>query len=199
MTVESSIQTNSLPWQVRQAGKNLSEWIQLQLSSGEQETSSTPPDFELPVWISEALIGLFAIGAIIWVSWLIVQAIERYLENRQGNRPSQPVVQLTPELANQSVKEWLKQARQFEQERNWREACRALYMAALQILHDRDWISHQVSRTDGEYLREIQTLKQPRPVQLLVNTHERSLFGGDTLTAENLKRCRTAYEEIEKR
>ena len=72
-------------------------------------------------------------------------------------------------------------------------------MAALQVLADLDWVPHLPSRTDGEYLQAVQPLSRPRPLQLLIRTHERSLFGGDRLTAENLQRCRRAYEELDKR
>lgn len=198
MSAESSVKTNSLPWQIRHAGKNLSEWIQRQLYV-EDSADSSPPTFELPEWVGQLLLWILVVGATLWLAWLIVQAIDRYLQNHGGRPRLKLTVEEIPDEVEHSVKEWLRLARQFEQAGKWREACRALYMAALQVLHDREWVPHQASRTDGEYLQAIHCLKQPRPLQLLINTHERSLFGGDALTADNLKRCRTAYEEIENR
>lgn len=195
MTTQSSIQTNSLPWQLRQAGKNLSEWIQLKLSQGESQDTSPPPSFEFPAWLGPLLFWCLVAGAIIWLAWLIVQLADRYLENQQS-QPSPPQIELIAPPEEHTVAAWLRRAKQFEREGNWREACRALYLAALQLLHDCEWIPHQASRTDGEYLQAVQSLKQPRPLQVLIRTHERSLFGGEPLAADNAKRCRQAYEEI---
>lgn len=198
MAAESSIQTNSVPWQIRQAGKNLSEWIQLQLMQ-DSEPQSPPPNWELPPWVGQIFFSLVIIVGIALFAWIIVQLIDRYLAYRRDR--SQPLPQMPAVVppTYQSAAELLKQARQFEREGNWRAACRALYLAALQRLHDREWVLHLPSRTDGEYLQAIQTLQQPRPLQLLIRTHERSLFGGDRLSADNVQRCRQAYEEIEKR
>jgi hypothetical protein len=179
-------------------GKNLSEWIQLQLS-GNDAPESPPPSFEFPAWIGQLLFWGLVAGALIWFAWLIVRAIDDYVVNRRPQPQPQPQVQWVRETAPQGVAAWLRQAQQYEREGNWREACRALYMAALELLHDRDWVPHQPSRTDGEYLQAIQPLPQPRPLQVLIRTHERSLFGGESLGADNLQRCRQAYEEIEKR
>ena len=188
----SSIQHTSLPWQLRQAGKNLSEWIQLQLA--QQETPDAPlPTFTFPAWLGPLLFWSAVTGGVLWLAWLIVQIIDRYLENRQA-RTAPPPVEFMPPPEEHTVAAWLRRAKQFEQEGNWREACRAMYMAALQLLHDREWIPHQPSRTDGEYLQAIRTLQKPRPLQMLIRTHERSLFGGEVLAADNVQRCRQAYE-----
>ena len=198
MNAESSIQTNSVPWQIRQMGKNLSEWIQLQLS-GNGGPSEPLPTYEFPPWLGQLLFWCVVVGVIVWAAWLVVQFIDQYLATRRRKtKPPAPVRLIAPSIDG-SAAAWLRQARQFERAGNWREACRALYMAALQLLHDRKQIPHQFSRTDGEYLQIIQRLKQPRPLQVLIRTHERSLFGGEVLGADNFQRCRQAYEEIEKR
>ncbi|HEY9889749.1 MAG TPA: DUF4129 domain-containing protein [Candidatus Obscuribacterales bacterium] len=199
MAADSSLQTNNIPWQLRQMGKNLSEWIQLQLSRGGEESPSPLPSFEFPVWIGQLFFWAVVLGAVVWLAWLIVQVLDRYFERRRTQPRSQPQVKTLLSPTEHSVGEWLRRAKQFEREGNWREACRALYLAALQLLHDRQWVPHQASRTDGEYLAAIQALQQPRPWQLLIRTHERSLFGADPLSADHLKRCRLAYEELEQR
>ena len=197
MAADASIQTNNVPWQVRQGGINLSEWIQLQLSR-RQPRESEPFSFDWPPWITELILWLVIAVVVLWVAWLIVQSLERYLAYRQGRQP-QPQPQTVSQVRDRSAADWLRQAQQFEREGDWPAACRALYMAALQVLADRDWVPHLPSRTDGEYLQAVQPLSRPRPLQLLIRTHERSLFGGDRLTAENLQRCRRAYEELDKR
>jgi len=194
-----SVQQSNLAWQLRHLGKNVSEWIQLQLSRGDPEPQAPPPEFTLPDWLGRFFLGMIIAIAVIWLAWLLVQLVERYLAGRAEQSQRQPVIQTIRDTEPDTVAAWLQRARQAEQDGNWREACRSLYMAALQLLDDREWIPHQISRTDGEYLQESQRLKQPRPLQLLVRTHERSLFGGVSLTAENLQHCRRAYEELAKR
>ncbi|MBE7380878.1 MAG: DUF4129 domain-containing protein [Leptolyngbya sp. SIO1E4] len=195
MTAES-IQTSSLAWQIRHLAKNLSEWIRLQLVFPDVPDL---PSWEYPPWIGRFLLGLAVIGGVLWLAWVLVQLVDRYLMNRAQLPQSQLHVQTVHPPPARTAADWMRQAQRFEQQRNWQEACRAIYLAALQLLHERDWISHQFSRTDGEYLQAIQTLKQPRPLQLLIRTHERSHFGAAPLTAENLHRCRQAYQEIENR
>ncbi len=192
------IETTNLPWQLRNAGKNLSEWIQLRLAGNEEETNNVPTSWDIPEWIAQVLFWLLAMAGIVLLAWVIVQLLDQFLARRSRRQNRQPLVQPLPQETQHSVAEWLRLAKQHEQAGNWREACRALYMAALQLLHDRGWIPHQPGRTDGEYWHEVQALKQPRPWQLLIRTHERSLFGGEVLTAENLQRCRRAYEEVAK-
>lgn len=194
-----SIQTNNLAWQIRHLGKNASEWIQLQLSRGDNQGPEDPlPMLEFPAWLGPVLFWTIAIIGVLWVAWMIVQLLDAYLSRRLGTRVQSPEVQITQAAPDRKVGDWLRQARQFEQAGNWPAACRALYMAALQLLHDRDWVPHLASRTDGEYLQATRRLQQSRPLQILIRTHERSQFGAASLTSENLQRCRRAYEEIAK-
>ena len=194
----ASIQTTNWSWQLRHLGNNLSEWIQFQLSRRGQDSREPPPTFEFPDWVGELLFWVAITVVVIWVALLIVQLIDKYRARRVGQPLGRIATQaITPEPARTAA-DWVRQARQFERHGNWQEACRAFYLAALQLLNDRDWLPHQLSRTDGEYLQAIQKFKQPRPLQLLIRTHERSHFGGESLTAENLQHCRQAYGEIEK-
>ncbi|MGF1520956.1 MAG: DUF4129 domain-containing protein [Leptolyngbyaceae cyanobacterium] len=200
MTAES-IQESNLPWQLRQLSRNAVEWIQLQLPRGEPTSTNEPPPVrELPDWLASLVQwGTVACLALL-AAWLLVRMFEAFAERRRQRLQQEPVVATLQSLQEQHTSnEWLRRAKEFEQQGRWAEACRALYLAALQLLHDRSWIPHQPSRTNGEYLQAIQALQRPRPWQLLVRTHERSHFGTDALTAENVQRCRQAYQEVEKR
>ncbi|MEM6837238.1 MAG: DUF4129 domain-containing protein [Cyanobacteria bacterium P01_C01_bin.120] len=195
MADASSIQSSSVPWQIRQGGKNLSEWIQLQLSQRAANESTPPPDFDFPQWLGPFIMWSLIIAGAIWLGWVLVQALEQYQASRRA-RPAKPTVEFMVPLEKHTAAGWLRQAQQFERDGKWREACRALYMAALQLLHEREWLADLPSRTDGEYLQAVQQLQKPRPLQVLIRTHERSLFGGEVLAADNVQRCRRAYEEL---
>ncbi len=195
-----AIQKTSLAWELRHLGKNFSEWLQYQLANQDNTPpEDLPPSFALPEWIGNLLFWLAIAAGVLWLTWVLVQLLDRYSAHTRGRTPRQPQIETLIAEPERTVAAWLREARDHEQQGNWRGACRALYFAALQVLHDREWVPHLVSRTDGEYLQAIEPLKRRRPLQLLIRTHERSHFGADPLTAANLQHCRQAYEEITKR
>ncbi|MEG4005235.1 hypothetical protein QUA41_00410 [Microcoleus sp. Pol11C1] len=51
-----------------------------------------------------------------------------------------------------SVAKWLLRSQKLQQQGKYRQACRCLYLAALQPLNDAGTAIHQPSPTDGEYL-----------------------------------------------
>ena len=192
-----SIQTSTLGWQVRLLTQRLGEWIEL-LLSGQAPSNEPPPEFTLPPWVGVALLWTAVTATALLVAWIIYQVIVYLLANRVAPGPSAVLKAVVEPEPKRSASEWLREAKRLEQAGDWRGACRALYMAALQTLSDRGWIPEQHSRTDGEYLAELHQVTQPRPYQLLIRTHERGEFSDEALTAENLTRCRRAYQEIEK-
>jgi Domain of unknown function (DUF4129) len=203
--VPQAIEQTSLGWQIRLASQRAGEWVELQFSKWNQPNPDVPepptlPEF--PAWLGPLLFWLLIIGAVVLLSILILSIIDHFLAERasQGKPQWRKAPTTVPEP---TLSEWLKTAQRFAQAGNWPEACRALYMAALQKLHDRKWIAHQPSRTDREYITQLLTpvtnIPQPRPYQLLITTHERAHFGQDPLSEEVYQRCRTAYQEIEKK
>lgn len=194
-----SIQRTNVAWQLRHLGKNASEWIQLQLVRGEPTAPREPPStFEWPAWIGEVVFWVAIVAGVVWLAWVVVQLVDRYRASRQAQNRQQPKIQTIDPLPERTAAAWLREAQELERQGNWRAACRAFYLATLQVLHDREWVTHLGSRTDGEYLSAINTLKRRRPLQLLIRTHERAHFGAEPMTADNLQHCRRAYEEIDK-
>ncbi|MFM7426327.1 MAG: DUF4129 domain-containing protein [Elainella sp.] len=115
-----------------------------------------------------------------------------YLENLE--RRSGPV-RLTP------PPDWLQQAQTAHRQGDYRLACRALYLAALQRLSERGLIPQALSRTDGEYLSLLHQLDLPladqQPYQLLIRTHERLAFDQFAASADLYDRCWQAYRQLE--
>ncbi|MEO1589907.1 MAG: DUF4129 domain-containing protein [Cyanobacteria bacterium J06632_22] len=196
-----SIQTSTLGWQVRLLTQRLGEWIEL-LLSGQEPSNEPPPEFTLPAWVGTVLLWTAVTATSLLLAWIIYQIVVYLLANRATPRPTTILTALIEPEPARTAAEWLREAKRLEAAGDWRGACRALYMAALQTLSDRGWIAAQASRTDGEYLTALETtahpITQPRPYQLLIRTHERGQFSDQVLTAENLQRCRRAYQEIEK-
>lgn len=193
-----AIQENSVGWQLQQLSHRLMQWIEWQLAQGNSNTDSVPEPIVWPSWLATLLLWLL-MGSLVLLLTLLIWQVADYLLNYRQPQPTQAMTaNAATESPQRSVAEWVRQANQLAQAGQWQAACHAFYMAALQKLHDRQWIEHQPSRTDQEYLQLLGSLAQPRPCQLLINTHERSHFGTDRLTEEHFNRCRQAYRELEK-
>lgn len=192
------IQDSSVGWHVQLLGQRLKQWIEWQLSRAPDDAGPDPNPMVWPAWLGPLLLWFLLGCLVLLLSLLLLQALEYLLNYRQPRQAQGTTVVTEAEVPHLTVAEWVRQANQLAQAGQWQAACHAFYRAALQKLHDRDWISHQPSRTDQEYLQRLDTVTQPRPYQLLIRTHERSHFGEDTLTEANFQRCRQAYRELDK-
>ncbi|MBC7971250.1 MAG: DUF4129 domain-containing protein, partial [Verrucomicrobia bacterium] len=152
-------------------------------------------NWALPEWFLQGFFWTVIVAMVTGVGWQLYQIFKPYVEDylRQGRTQS-------PSLSNpvkQSAAEWLERSRHAQQQGNYREACRSLYMASLHHLSDRNLIRQEESRTDGEYLSLILQIDPPQPYQLLIRTHERLCFSDATISAETFERCWQAYQEIQ--
>ncbi len=165
------------------------------------------PDFpELPEWsfpaeVAQVLFWLLLVALTAWLGLLLYRAfgpsIREWLERDQkwvklGGSPSTAA-------EDRSVQYWQQQAQDLAKQGNYAAACKALYRATLQRLHDAQVLKHDASRTDGEYMTGLRRLlgDMPRPYQLLIGTHERLVYGRAIASAEMFKRCRSAYEALQ--
>jgi hypothetical protein len=143
--------------------------------------------------ISWLLLSLF----LLWLGWQLWRLLEPYLYSylsqigNSANRDDQQI-----ELATEA---WLARSQAYFSQGNYREACRCLYMAMLQHLHERAIAQHQGSRTDGEYLQLVSQLPQSQSYQTLIMTHEQLCFGNAEVLPETFAQCQQAYREIDKR
>lgn len=190
---------DSLGWQIQLLQMRFAEWLD-RIFQPKPDQDMKVPQWGIPDWLArlllEGLFWLMVFAVIGWAGWLIFKAISPYLgldwlPRRQKQRHSNIVEE------SLSVSEWLQRSQAFAQRGNYREACRALYQAALQKLDERELILNQASRTDGEYISLLQTLPNSQPYETLINTHERICFSQTPITKENFVHCEQAYREIE--
>jgi hypothetical protein len=134
---------------------------------------------------------------LIWVGWqmwqrfhLSIYSLTNPLNQATGKGSRTPAQEL-------SVATWLQRSQKLQQQGNYREACRCLYMAMLQRLNDSGLAPHHSSRTDGEYLQLVQQLSQPQPYQTLIMTHQRLCFSNAEVSSAVFEQCQQAYREIE--
>ena len=226
--LEGTYRTNSFAWQSGKLVRQFREWLEYRLSLFEIDGPDLPelPDWSLPEILQQILFWGLVAALSAWLAFLLYRALEQpirdWLEKNQGwtklgDRTT------TPDT-DRSAQYWWQQAQAFAKQGNYKEACKALYFATLQQLHDARILPHDASRTDGEYLTSIgQKLNPdsphqssasvstssepaagpaaesvPRPYQLLIGTHERLVFGIADASGEVFKRCRSAYVQVQK-
>lgn len=191
-----TFEKTSFDWQLHQLQRQFGEWVQRLLSN-----NSNAPDenWQLPEWLLNSLFWLIVIGLAGFLGWQLYRLLSPYLAASWRSRQNLYSVAASP-TETLPVAEWLQRSRQAQQQGNYREACRALYMAMLQRLNDQNLIAQQPSLTDGEYaalLHTLSTLDRPQPYHLLLRTHESLHFSQAAISAETCDRCWQAYREID--
>lgn len=180
-------------WQFQQFSQRIGEWIEARWNRIQASPSSGDwpkfPSVSQSLW--EGLFWLIVVGAVAWVLWKLTPIVERYWMQQQGDR-----LPVAPSAPVRSKSEWLQLAQRYQQQQNYSQACRALYIAVLHHLNDRGLLSIDQSRTNGEYLRFIQTLPRPHPYQVLLNAHDQVYYGDRPASAETFNQCQRAYQEI---
>jgi hypothetical protein len=186
-----TFEQTSLDWQLQQLQQRVGEWIERLFSPHWRDH---PTNWNLPVWFLQGCFWLIVTSLVGWAGWQLYQLLSPYFYSwKPGLQPASTGAAESTEL---SAEQWLRRSRSAQQQRNYREACRVLYLAMLQHLNDRELIRQQASRTDGEYLSLVQTLTPSQPYQILIRTHERLCFDQTAISAETFDRCWQAYQEI---
>jgi Domain of unknown function (DUF4129) len=187
---------NGLGWQLQQLGRRFGEWLELRLP----RSVDTPnvPQWSVPNWIWEVAFWAIVISATLWLGWQLFQLLSPYLNPANPQSARWLIRKAASEESEKTVADWVRLMQEFQRQGNYREACRALYMAMLQRLNDTKLVPHQPSRTDGEYLQVVQQLPQSQAYQTLIRTHEQLCFGDAAVSVDVFNRCQRAYQEIER-
>lgn len=195
--MSGTFEKDSLGWQVQLLQQQLGEWFE-RLLTGAQAPSANSPNWSVPAWVLPLLFLTIAIALILWIGWQLYRLLSPYLLINLFPRRAHPKdtagrdsVELVPGAR------WVVRSRTYAQQGNYRAACQALYMAVLQQLDDRKILPGDRSRTDGEYLRFLQTQSNPRPYQVLFRTHERLCFDEAEISEAQFIDCEQAYRETE--
>ncbi|MBD2260360.1 DUF4129 domain-containing protein [Pseudanabaena sp. FACHB-2040] len=195
--VAGSYNINTPGWQIRKTVRQFQEWFEYQFSKVDLEGPDLP-QWSWPAGLARGLFWVLVVGLGLWLSWLLYRAILASWQKRQARQAAQPATRSVPTPEVRSAQAWWREANALAQAGQYRAACRALYLAALQKLHEQQQIVYDPSRTDGEYLQTLAQAPRGRPYELLIRTHERSEFGNATVSAETYQRCRQAYQEIDR-
>ncbi|MBD1914181.1 DUF4129 domain-containing protein [Leptolyngbya sp. FACHB-16] len=183
-------------WVIQRETRRVSEWLNLILFGGDRNPNDYIPNWAIPEWLLRTIFWTFTVTLATWAGWQLYRLLAPYINELRLARTDYVVVGATAPEVGTPVEEWLRRSHAAQQQGNYREACRTLYMAALQKLSDADLIRQQSSRTDGEYLSLLSELPQPQPYEELVRVHELLCFGDRPITAETYQRCQRAFQEI---
>ena len=185
---------DGIGWQAQQLQQRVSEWAEFQFSSNAPDVplESIPG---LAPWVATALLRLLLALAIAWLGWVVFQIARPVVRQWLAQKPL--ATQPRRSQSAPSAAAWLQRSRDWQQQGNYRQACRALYMAMLEHLHETQQVSRSPSRTDGQYGDRIRELSQPGPYRVLLKVHEQLCFGQADVSADVFQRCQEAYRAIE--
>lgn len=195
LVASGTYEKNSLDWQLQLWWQQLSEWLDRLLQ--QTPTNRLPQiDWQLPDAVQRGLFWVMVFAVMSWAGWQLYRLLQPYWVSWWLQ--SQPLVypSTTAQTPSLSIAEWLNRSHLAQQQGNYREACRALYMATLQHLSDRDLIPPEPSRTDGEYLQLLHAILPAHPYQVLIQAHEQICFSDAPVAKGTFDRCWQAYQQV---
>jgi hypothetical protein len=192
---------NSIGWQLQQIKQSVGEAIEqflanLRLNPQPPKPNEKPPNIDWN-WLSYwryFLVTVVVLLLVVWLVWWLGPIVRGAMARWQREGPMEPGT-VVPMRSAGSL---LQDARDYSGQGNYREACRALYLATLQQLNDRKILPHQLSRTDGEYARMVERLNTAQAHQTILNIHEQITFRPGTVDAATFQACEQAYGAIDK-
>ena len=149
-----------------------------------------------PPWLGPLLVRLVWLLLAILVIWFAYQVIYPYWQ-QWVRKSKQPKSELVEPVQVYTVAELLTKSQQFQQDGDYTQASRWLYLAMLQRLNDANLIPHQFSRTDREYINVLSAIPIVNVGEILVSIHEQLHFGNRQIAIEDFDRCQQAYRQIE--
>jgi Domain of unknown function (DUF4129) len=189
LSIMSKFEKDNWSWQSGQLQQRFSEWLEAKLKFGNNNQSLAP-------WLISSIsyfLWFLLIAGILWVAYRIIQSYWPQLARQRFITTPAPVTVKTYTLA-----ELLAQAQRWQQEGNYSEACRCLYLAMLQRFNDAKVIPHLMSRTDREYANLLRNSPLTNSGTVLLQTHEQMQFADRPVSAESLEQCQQAYQQIDR-
>lgn len=201
MTTDAFEKT-SWGWQISQFQQQVGEWLEYQFSRFDSSLPELPFGWSIDSWFISLLKFLFwlLLGlCLAWVIWRLWREFSPYLYSRLAAGSNVTRSDAKVRDSELSVAKLLTRSQEFYRQGNYREACRWVYLAMLQQLHEKKILPHKASRTDGEYLQLLRLSRpQMQPYETLITTHEQLCFDDADICSENYEQCQQAYREISK-
>ncbi len=192
----SQFEKSNPAWELRLWQQRTGEWFERLQANWQPSTpdlpdqSVKPPEILPQVWT--AIFWLLVIALVIVIIWNLYPIVQRVLAKSRPDRPTSP-----PPIPDRSQTEWLQQARQAQNQGDYTQACRALYLAMIKKLQDQSRLTPDPSLTNGEYRAILNAQARPQAYRTLINAHDESIYTDRPLTQERYAECDRAYREIE--
>ncbi|PMB05048.1 hypothetical protein CI592_12540, partial [Fischerella thermalis CCMEE 5328] len=185
MTTE--FEKTSLGWQSSQFQQQIGEWLEYQWSRLHPTLPELPSGWSIDSWFISLLKFLLWLGFgafAVWLVWWLWREFSPYLYSRIAGIKDSDSASQTANVEF-SVAKLLMRSQEFYRQGNYRDACRYLYLAMLQHLHEKGILPHKKSRTDGEYLQLLRlSCPQIQPYETLITTHEQLCFSDAEIGSE---------------
>jgi len=195
---ETDFEQNNAAWQFQQWQQQAGESIERQLRrffNGLKLPHWNLPDEPMFSSIGETIqtiLTFMLILAVLWLIWRIALRFIPYFKRwQQQSRPLKSAK--SPVISSQ---QWVLRSQTFQQQGDYYQACRCLYLAMIQQLHDRRLIPDQPSRTDEEYRLLVWRLSQPDSYESLLQIHQLLTFSDRPATLQLFNQCQQAYQAI---
>jgi hypothetical protein len=192
----SSYERSNLGWQIQQGLQQTWEWVEYQFSRLKidwPEPEVSPPS--LSPLTAQIILWLALSALLVWLGLRLVHLLQPHWATFQQRSMPTATRKLTPSQIS-SAQEWLRKANQFQQQENYTEACRALYMAMLLQLDTQQLIPLEASRTDGEYKRLARPFSEAQLYDQILSLHEQLYFGNLPVTAATFHAAQDTYRRI---
>ena len=192
---DPKFQSNSINWSFRQIFQRGREWFEHVTLRRNRSGSSI--DWSLPDWLVRILFWCLVVAIALWIGWRLLLVLEQAMKRWRARRIQTLGDRVRADGTDWPVPVWLQRAQTLQQQGKYAEACRALYMALLQLLDDRNWVSHRDSRSNGEYLQSLRQYRPQNAYRRLIDTHDRSHFGETLLSGTDFQHCSDSFQAIQ--
>ncbi|PSB48836.1 DUF4129 domain-containing protein [Chamaesiphon polymorphus] len=192
--MSTAAEKTSWRWQLEQLQQQLGEWIEVKLRSDDRDLNLDI----FPPWLGPLLVQivwLLLAGLVLWIGYRIIYP---YWQNWVRQKERSPSTLDSSPIKVYTVAELLAQSQKFQQDGDYTQASRWLYLAMLQRLNDANLIPHQFSRTDREYLQLLSDVPVVNVGEILVSLHEQLHFGDRQISSADFERCQQAYRQVDR-
>lgn len=204
-----AFEKTSWSWQLSQFQQQAGEWWEYQFYRLERVLPELPTGWSISPRLGELLKFLFwlVIGLFLaWVAWRLWREFSPYVYSWLSRGGNFTDFRVKTRSSESSIALLLERSQKFYRQGNYREACRCVYLAMLEHLHQkamsndkplRVYAPHKLSRTDGEYLELLRSsVTFMQPYETVITTHEQLCFGNAEILPDNYDQCWQAYREI---
>ena len=197
-------QQNSFSWRIELLKQRLGEWWERLIIKLEKNLPDSPKwdwnklDQE---WLKQLIKLMFwsIVAAItIWLTWQLWLWLRPHYLRWQRSRQQLSNLDYPKTRPTLSTNQWVIKSREYQKQRDYRQAIFCLYQAMIQQLSDRQIINNSPSRTDGEYISSINqlNLNQVNAYELLLSTHEKLCFSRQVASKNLWDECQRAFQNL---